>query len=198
LNVTFYRFPELKFLQGWHKKSPDDFVFSAKVPKIITHQKKFIGTEDLLKEFYDVLRNGLEEKLGPVLFQLPPKLEYSEEKLESINRQIDPHFTNVIEFRNSSWWRKEVIERLSYHNITFCGVSFPGLTEEVVVNTPTCYYRFHGVPKLYYSAYDESFLKKIVAEIKGHTIAKDAYLYFNNTASAAALGNAKYVQQLTG
>ena len=196
LNVTFYRFPELQFLKNWHKKSPAHFIFAAKVPKIITHQKKFKGTEYEMKEFYDVLINGLEEKTGPVLFQLPPKMDYNEETLETILNHMDPSFLNVIEFRNISWWRKEVKELLGENNITFCGVSFPGLIDDVVINAPALYYRFHGVPKLYYSAYENDFLQKTVEEVKSNKMVQNAFIYFNNTASAAALDNAKFVQSL--
>lgn len=196
LNVTFYRFPELKLLQNWYQKAPPQFVFSAKVPQLITHQKKMEGTEDILKVYYAVLRDGLAEKLGCVLFQLPPQFIYTEEKLNTIVDQLDTSFTNVIEFRHISWWRREVMDILGRHGITFCGVSYPGLISEVVMNAPVAYYRFHGVPKLYYSSYDEAFLQKIVMEIKQNNKIEKAYLYFNNTAAAAALANAQYVQQL--
>jgi uncharacterized protein YecE (DUF72 family) len=196
LNVTFYRFPELKLFQNWYNKSPEDFIFSAKVPKIVTHNKKFVGTEDVIKSFYDVLINGLQEKTGPVLFQLPPSMQYSEEKLEQILSHADPAFNNVIEFRNVSWWRKEVMDTLSKHHITFCGVSFPGLPDDVVINTPQPYYRFHGVPKLYYSGYDDAFLEKVFKKISSSKKAEKAFLYFNNTAAAEALHNARYLQQL--
>lgn len=196
LNVTFYRFPELAQLQSWNRKAPDGFVFSVKAPKMITHEKKFAGTQSLAQEFYDILSLGLEDKLGPVLFQLPPSLSYSDAMLEIIVDHMDAAFKNVIEFRHISWWRKEVIEALSRENITFCGVSFPGLLDDVVINTPTPYYRFHGVPKLYYSAYDNDFLEKTVRTFQQDEDVKEVYLYFNNTAAAAALTNAKYVQQL--
>jgi uncharacterized protein YecE (DUF72 family) len=197
LNVTFYRFPELKLLQNWYQKAPPQFVFSAKVPQLITHQKKMEGTADILKEYYDVLSNGLSEKLGCVLFQLPPQLIYSEEKLNTIIAQLDPSFTNVIEFRHISWWRKEVMDILGRHGIVFCGASYPGLVSDVIINTPVCYYRFHGVPRLYYSSYDESFLQNVVTTIRQSNEVGKAYLYFNNTAAAAALDNAKYVQKLS-
>jgi uncharacterized protein YecE (DUF72 family) len=67
-----------------------------------------------------------------------------------------------------------------------------------VINTPICYYRFHGVPKLFYSEYDEAFIEKIYNQIAGNKKVKTAYIYFNNTASLAALHNAKYFQKLTG
>ena len=196
LNVTFYRFPSLNVLQNWYRKAPDGFVFSVKVPRAITHEAHFMGTQSLAMELYDILSLGLAEKLGPVLYQLPPSLTYSPELLEAIISHTDPNFTNVVEFRHISWWRKEVAEELAKQNITFCGISYPGLINEVMVNSPTPYYRFHGVPKLYYSSYDDAFLEGVVQTLHGNKKVKQAFLYFNNTAQAAALQNARHTQQL--
>ncbi|MCW3073826.1 MAG: hypothetical protein JWP69_895 [Flaviaesturariibacter sp.] len=199
LNVTFYRFPTLKSLQNWDGKAPEGFVFSAKVPRSITHYKKFKETQSLVTDFYAVLKEGLSEKLACVLFQLPPSFSYSQERLESILEQLDYSFTNVIEFRHESWWRGDVMEALRNKKVSFSGVSFPKIVhDEVVVTNLTTYYRFHGVPKLFYSEYDESFLANVVEQLKTAKEVKNAYLYFNNTASLAALHNAKSVQQLVG
>lgn len=196
LNVTFYRFPKPAALQGWYENAPADFVFSAKVPRSITHFKKFEGTEQLVADFYKILRGGLQEKLGPVLFQLPPQLVYSEEKLTKIISQADPSFTNVVEFRHPSWWRPDVEQVLARHQISFCGVSFPKIPfDDAVVNTPLVYYRFHGVPVLFYSEYEKEFLQRIADQINSHPFGENAYLYFNNTASMAAVANAKHLQQ---
>jgi uncharacterized protein YecE (DUF72 family) len=143
------------------------------------------------------LENGLQEKLGPLLFQLPPSFDYTEDRLETLITQLDTAFTNVIEFRNISWWRDEVIEALRKQGITFCSVSYPGLIDNVIVNTPHPYYRFHGVPKLHNSPYAHGFLKNVVEAMGTVKEVKAAYLFFNNTMSGAALENAKAVQSLT-
>jgi len=198
LNVTFYRFPQVKFLQAWYNNSPQDFVFSAKVPRLITHYKQFNDTRRMLNDFYCSCREGLREKLGCVLFQLPYRLEYSKEKLETILSQLDPSFLNVIEFRHSSWWKKSVYSILGKYNVTFCGHSYPELPDQVVMNTATAYYRFHGIPKLYYSQYKRKFLDEIVIQIKEAKKVKQVFLYFNNTATIAAIRNARYVQRILG
>jgi uncharacterized protein YecE (DUF72 family) len=197
LNVTFYRFPTLNSLRGWYDKAPAQFSFSAKVPRSITHFKKFEDTESMINDFYGLLKEGLQEKLACVLFQLPPSLIYSKEKLEKIVNQVDPTFNNVIEFRHESWWKKNIQTVLKKHNISFCGVSFPKISfDDAIINTPTCYYRFHGVPKLFYSEYDKTFIEKIHNQIVQNKKVERAYIYFNNTASLAALHNAKYFQSL--
>lgn len=197
LNVTFYRFPTLNSLIGWFEKAPEGFSFSAKMPRSITHFKKFEDTARMVSDFYGLLREGLKEKLACVLIQLPPTLAYSEQKLQKIIEQADPSFNNVIEFRHQSWWRPDVQRVMAKHNISFCGVSFPKIpNDDAVINTPLCYYRFHGVPKLFYSEYDEAFIEKIYRQIEKNKKVKKAYIYFNNTASLAALHNAKYFQRL--
>src|SRR5215217_6861878 len=72
LNNTFYRFPEPESLHKWYDEAPTGFRFAVKAPREITHDKNFVDTDFVLQEFYAVLQNGLKEKLGPVLFQLPP------------------------------------------------------------------------------------------------------------------------------
>ena len=196
LNVTFYRFPTLKSLQAWYDKAPDGFVFSAKVPRWITHYRRFEETERMLGDFYGLLKDGLKEKMGVVLFQLPGQFAYSTEKLHKIIAQLDYSFTNVIEFRNEGWWRKDVMQLLKKNNIGFCGVSFPKLPEDAVINTTMPYYRFHGVPKLFYSQYSKAFVKKIYKQLATKKSAKTIYVYFNNTATQAAINNARYLQTL--
>lgn len=197
LNVTFYRFPQLSFLQSWYKRSPAKFAFAVKVPRLITHYKQFSDTEKLLSDFYETIHEGLQEKLGPVLFQLGPRTIYREENLQKILLQLNNSFLNVIEFRHSSWWNTDVFDALQQKEAFFCSISYPGLPDEVISNNSVIYYRFHGVPKLYRSEYSPAFLKKILTEVEASKPVKQAYYYFNNTDGGAAIRNAKYLQDLT-
>lgn len=197
LNVTFYRFPSLSLLRNFYNKVPAHFCFSVKVPRTVTHLKKFTDTHGIMEDFYALLRHGLAEKLGPVLFQLPPSISYAEETLQKIISHTNPAFKNIIEFRHESWWRKDVKETLAANDVSFCGVSFPKIPfDEAVINTPVCYYRFHGVPVLFHSGYDESFIQKIYDQISSNESVTEAFVYFNNTASGAAIENANYLLKL--
>jgi uncharacterized protein YecE (DUF72 family) len=195
LNTTFYQFPKLASLQKWFATSPDDFIFSLKVPRIITHYKKFNSTEQLLTDFYAVAEQGLASKLGAVLFQLPPQLQYSVELLQTIINSIKPGFTNVIEFRHNSWWQQKVYDELAKNNISFCGSSHPNLPDDLIINTPIVYYRFHGVPVLFKSLYDNSFLQKKIETIKKNKPVSEVFLYFNNTWGTSALSNATWLKE---
>lgn len=196
LNVTFYRFPQLSVLQHWHILAPENFRFSVKAPKVITHFKQFHNTVDMITSFYDTIRNGLQAKLGPVLFQLPPRLRYDQERLQRILNQLDPTFDNVLEFRHASWWQPEVYEQLAAKRISFCGMSHPDLPREVIINTPVIYYRFHGVPDLYRSPYSDADLEQVINQVKAHNKAIESWFYFNNDAAVAAIPNAQTMIKL--
>jgi uncharacterized protein YecE (DUF72 family) len=196
LNTTFYRFPQLRFLENWYDKSPADFDFSVKAPRLITHYKQFSETERLLSDFYGTVREGLRDKLGCILFQMPARVAYSDVMLDRIIAQLDTSLINVVEFRHESWWNQAVFNKLSCSNIGFCGHSYPQLPDNVVCNVPVIYYRFHGLPKVYYSQYKRAFIERVVTEAENSRAGK-AYMYFNNTATIAAIRNARYMQQLT-
>ena len=190
LNVTFYRFPQLSFLQNWYGKSPADFRFAVKAPRAITHYKKFNDTTELITSFYDTINQGLQEKLGPVLFQLPPSFTYDDEKLDRIINSLNPSFKNVLELRHISWWNDSVYEKLAKHHITFCGMSHPTLPDTVIQNTPMIYYRFHGVPVLYRSPYSKDFLEKIINTVQQNSNTQEGWFYFNNDFDAVGVANA--------
>ena len=191
LNVTFYRFPQLSFLQGWYQKCPEQFRFSVKAPKAITHYKQFHDSARMITDFYETINNGLQEKLGPVLFQLPPRLAYDDERLERIINSLNPSFNNVVEFRHETWWREDVYKALAEHKITFCGMSHPTLPDDVIINTSNVYYRFHGVPNLYRSPYSKEFLQRVVSSVKNNHQIKTGWFYFNNDFDATGVRNAE-------
>jgi uncharacterized protein YecE (DUF72 family) len=191
LNVTFYRFPRLSFLETWYDKSPDKFEFAVKAPRVITHYKKFLDTERLIGDFYGTVSEGLKDKLGCILFQLPPRSSYTPERLQKIIVSLDTSFNNVLEFRHESWWNAEVYNELAKHKITFCGMSHPLLPNDIIENTSVLYYRMHGVPDLYRSPYKKSTLKKMIKEIEASGKTKKAFIYFNNDIDASAIKNAE-------
>lgn len=196
LNVTFYRFPQLSFLQNWYNKAPAEFRFAVKAPRAITHYKKFNDTTDLINSFYDTINNGLQEKLGPVLFQTPPSYNYTEEKLEKIISSLDPSFKNVFEPRHVSWWNDDVYKTLADHKIAFCSMSHPTLPDDVIENTDLVYYRFHGVPDLYRSRYSIAFLQEVVNKIQACKSVKEAWCYFNNDFDAIGVINGREMMGL--
>lgn len=196
LNTSFYRFPKLTAFESWYQRSPENFKFSIKAPRAITHYKKFLDSLDMLNDFYNLGVEGLKEKLGCVLFQLPPNYLYSEERLERLIRNLNPAILNVVEFRHESWWREEAYQELTRHNISFCGMSHPTLPKDLIKNTSLVYYRFHGESALYASNYDEQQLEQIAFKLKGFKSMNHAFIYFNNDIHGHAIKNALTLKHL--
>lgn len=194
-NATFYRFPTLKSLQKLYEATPEHFLFAVKAPKIITHLKKFTDCKQEINDFYEICLEGFKEKLGCILFQLPPSFHYSRERLLLIVASLNPDFNNVIEFRNETWWREEVYEIFAENNITFCSVNYPNLPTDIIQTNEIGYVRFHGNPKLFYSSYKDEELKQVADFLSSNNKFKRTFLYFNNTASTAGILNALRLQK---
>ncbi len=189
INSTFYHFPKGTTIKKWYKDSPEDFVFSVKVNKSITHLKKFKDTQDLINQFYQVVSQNLKEKLGTFLFQLPPSYKYSKINFERLIKQLNPDFKNVIEFRHKSWWNEEVYKSLEENNLCFCSISSPNLPEDLVKTSDFGYVRFHGKDSWYKYDYTKEELENWAEKIKKAGF-KECYIYFNNDFYAYAPKNA--------
>lgn len=187
LNSTFYHFPKTKTAKGWCRKAPEGFVYSVKANKIITHLKRFENTQKLINDFYAVARE-LEEKLGCVLFQLPPSMRFDIKKLDNILSQLDPDVRNVIEFRHPSWWNEEVFCRLKSAGVIFCIVNAPRLPEDFIKTAKDIYIRFHG--KTWYNYdYSKEDLESFADKINNLKLS-NVWAYFNNDFDACAPKNA--------
>ncbi|MDR6457659.1 uncharacterized protein YecE (DUF72 family) [Chryseobacterium vietnamense] len=196
INSTFYRKPTSKTLLKWHDETPDDFRFFIKIPKSITHQNRLENSRDEIALFCNHIQNGLKDKLSGFLYQLPPSFTNTTENIERIINNIDHRFLNVIEFRHSSWWQKEIFEFLKKHNIVFSGVSFPGnLPEDLIINhAEILYYRLHGKPVLYKSEYSKDFMESLAEKIKDSK--QTSFIFFNNTWGTAAIKNSLYLKSI--
>lgn len=197
INSTFYKFPEAKNLKKFYDQTGDGFQFSLKAPRVITHFKKLKDCDNLFKDLYEAAGKGLKEKLGPILFQFPPSFAFNEERLQTLKTKLHPDFKNVVEFRNASWFTNEVAKSLAETGIIMSGLSHPILksNQQIIENNSTLYYRFHGLEKLFYSAYSEDDLKKFYGNVL-QTKAEEVFVYFNNTASQAAIQNALYLKKI--
>lgn len=195
INATFYKFPTIRVLENWYKKSPDHFIYSVKAPKEITHIHKFIDCENQIEKFYENCKVGLKEKLANILFQFPPSYDYSPEKLQNVINQLNLNFNNIIEFRHPSWWNDDVWDSFLKNKITFCSVSHPKLPKDLILNPNLVYIRLHGTPEMFYSFYiteELTSMKKILEQNNSDQV----FVYFNNTASPAGIVNALEMQKL--
>ena len=195
INSTFYKMPTQKSFDKWFNDSPDDFLFTIKAPRLITHYKQFKECDTLLRDFYTAVKTGLKEKLGCVLFQFPPKFAYSDERYKLLLESLDPEFKNVLEFRNITWFESEMLERFAADEITVSGQNYPSpLPDNVIETSETLYYRFHGNPVLYKSEYDINTIEEFARQVPSDL--REVFVYFNNTWGFGAIHNAKQLQRL--
>ncbi len=196
LNATFYKFPTAKSLHGWYEKSPDKFIFSIKAPKLITHIRQFDDCERELSEFYTACRDGMKDKLGYVLFQLPPGFHYSPEKLQLVISRMDSDIQNVVEFRHASWWNKDVYDAFIESGLIFCSVNHPKLPTTLIETAATGYLRMHGNPDMFYSEYSIDDLHQLRDNIQNAKKLNKAMVFFNNTASTGGIVNALAMKKM--
>lgn len=120
IDSSFYRTPSAQTVRQWREKTPNNFLFTSKLPGKITHELKLTGVEEELDRFEKTI-GELEEKLACVIGQLPPTSKYEKdfEKLEKFLELTNPRIRFAIEFRNKSWLRDETFELLSKKKVCF-------------------------------------------------------------------------------
>ena len=148
IDSTWYRYPSKGMVLGWLRYSPSDFIFTAKMPKVITHTKMLGLKGDVQKDleaFLEIMQPlQLNGKLGCLLIQLPPSYEYNPENLEEFFNSLPPPFRFAVEFRNLSWMREETWTLLKKYNVAYTNVDEPLLPPEVHITTNFTYFRWHG------------------------------------------------------
>ena len=102
LNNSFYKLPNIKTIRQWLDQTPDNFVFALKASRLMTHLKKLKNCQEVLDNFLDSIRH-FENKLGPILFQLPPHWHINTERLEAFLELLPPELNYVFGFRDPSW-----------------------------------------------------------------------------------------------
>jgi len=196
LNSTFYHLPAVKTVEGWRKKVPKGFKFSVKGSRYITHRLKLQGVGEPFKLFMERVK-VFGDRLGVVLFQLPPSLKVDLELLSSFVELFQRKNLFVMEFRHESWFTKEVYELLGEMGVAFCIQSHPRLPESFGVTADFIYARFHGVPRLYVSDYSRSELERWAGIlIEASEGKRDIYCYFNNDVEGYAVSNAVLLREL--
>ncbi len=192
INNSFYNLPSVKTFDNWRNATPKDFVFSVKGSRFFTHMKKLNVTKaDMVKFFRRVDR--LKEKLGTILFQLPPGWKVNTERLETFITRLPPHHRYIFEFRNDSWYTDEVYNILSKYNCAFCIYELAGHSTPMLVTADFVYIRLHGpTQQKYQGSYTTTTLKKWASRCIGWTNkGKDVYIYFDNDQAGYAAFNAE-------
>lgn len=206
LNSSFYRLPKEQAFISWEKQVADDFVFSLKINRKVTHFKKLVldeDTKDIIKLFFQ-RSQILKKKLEAILIQLPPNLKFNEEKTEKFVQYLLQEISKLeytpkiaFEFRNESWFKKESLEifkKYKFGIVISHSSSFPF---RPILTSDFCYIRLHGPKELYGSSYSNEELKKwqeFITESPAEI--KKFYVYFNNDMYAYAPKNATTLKNL--
>jgi uncharacterized protein YecE (DUF72 family) len=193
INKCFYKTPLLSTYQKWSLDVPENFQFSLKLSKAITHVPNLPGDSGTLTKFMQTAA-GVGNKKGCLLIQFPGaiSLDYYNE-VEQILQEIqfesepDQHWRIAVEFRNPDWYTGETFELLDQYDAVAVLHDFKkGKLTEISGREDFVYIRFHGPAGDYRGSYNESFLKSKAAQIRiWLEDGKDVYAYFNNT-----MGNA--------
>jgi uncharacterized protein YecE (DUF72 family) len=194
INSSFYRPHRPATYERWAASVPEDFRFAVKVPKAITHERRLKDVGDLLDQFL-AEAGGLGPKLGPLLIQLPPSLSFQPGVSDGFLRGLRGRVKGsiVCEPRHPSWFTPEVgilLDRLRIARVAADPAPVPG-ADEPGGWRGLSYYRLHGSPRIYYSAYSAEYLAAI-AEVLARDAASgiETWCIFDNTAAFAATGDA--------
>lgn len=196
INNTFYRLPEEKTVENWLNTAPEDFVFSVKASRYITHMKKLSDPEESVNNFFKIVKS-FKGKLGPVLFQFPPHFSFNAEKLGNFINVLPNDYRYAFEFRDPNWFNDLTYDFLKDNNLAFC-IYYLGKDESPKqVTSDFVYIRFHGSNSLGSGEYSEDRLKEFAENIKNYrNQGKDIYCYFNNDEAGFAVKNAKKLREL--
>lgn len=204
VNSCFYKTPQQSTYEKWVNDVPDDFQFTLKLSRDITHTKDLIYELDCMEQFLSSA-HGIGTKRGCLLVQFPGKISLSHfDQVENILAQIleldpDHQWRTAIEFRNDSWYTGETIELLNTYKAAMVVHDFSkAKLSEVASDADFVYMRFHGPTGNYRDSYSEAALEEKAALIRMlANQGKDVYAYFNNTAGNA-FENARFLQSVMG
>lgn len=197
LNVTFYRLLKKEAFERWYKETSPDFIFCLKGSRFITHVKKLKDVELPLSTFFNATAPLL-EKLGVILWQLPPNLKLNMKNLEDFIENLKRYpVRHAFEFRHKSWLTKKVMGLLSASNIALCMADWPDFINDLPITANFVYIRRHGEGGNYATNYSTEQLKNDAKKIKEYLKqGKDVYYYFNNDAFAYAPKNASELNEI--
>lgn len=194
INSSFYRPHKPATYERWANSVPEGFRFAVKAPKVITHTRRLKEAGNELDSFLAECEH-LGPKLGPLLVQLPPNLAFDAQKVEAFFSDMRERFSGdiVCEPRHPTWFAPEPDELLASLQVARVAAD-PAVVSEAAEPggwSGLVYYRLHGSPRIYYSAYPPEYLytigRKLAEAVSSNT---QTWCIFDNTAEGAATGDA--------
>lgn len=190
INNTFYRLPERRTLAVWRDSVPRDFVFAVKASRYLTHMKKLAAPAAAVRRFFRRIE-ALGDKLGPVLFQLPPRWYCDVPRLTAFLDTLPGGLRYAFEFRDRSWLTDAVYDVLTRRNAALCIYDLAGFQCPKRVTADFAYVRLHGPVAAYCGCYSPRALAGWARTLRRWAAdGLEAYCYFDNDEAAYAARNA--------
>jgi uncharacterized protein YecE (DUF72 family) len=198
INGSFYRTPSLEAVRAWRDQTPEEFVFSWKASKFITHWKRLGPTSPSSIKLMNTRLRALGHKLGPVLFQLPPSFKVDRERLATFLKILSPRKRYAFEFRHPSWYESSIFELLRDHNVALCLSDHHDAPAPWERTADFAYIRGHGPSGEYKDRYSLSTMREWAKAFdRWQQKRMDIYCYFDNDQKSAAPKDAKQLKRLT-
>ena len=196
INNTFYNLPERETLAEWRETTPQGFVFACKASRYITHMKKLKDPEESIRRFFNVIA-ALGDKLGPILFQLPPGWHVDIDRLETFLESLPRGRRYAFEFRDETWFTAEVHDALARHDAAFCIYHIAGRRSPIEVAGSFAYVRLHGPGDAYEGSYDGRTLFGWVRRFRRwRDEGRDVYCFLDNDEKGYAALDAMRLQEM--
>lgn len=198
VNSTFYRLASEKAVGEWVRQTPEDFVFTVKASRYLTHVKRLTNVETGISRFYEPLEPLVRAgKLGPVLWQLPESFRRADDRLTGLLSSLPPG-KHCVEFRHSSWFTDDVYKLLSEHNVALVVADHPDRDfGSPALTADWTFVRFHqGAQEN--GSYSQNQLSRWAEQISDWRDRVGVYAYFNNDQLGCAVENGQALKELLG
>jgi uncharacterized protein YecE (DUF72 family) len=196
VNNSFYRFPSAATVADWCNRVSPDFRFALKASQFITHRKKLRDCREPLERFFTEAA-GFGERLGPILFQLPPRWRVNVDRLRQFVALLPEDLDYSMEFRDPSWHTPQVYELLAESGIAFCQFHLAGFLSPLMVTTDLVYIRLHGPGAAYCGSYSDRDLGDWATRIRDWMgEGRQVWLFFDNDEAGAAVRDARRIMAM--
>ncbi len=207
INNSFYHLPSKETFRRWRQQTPPGFLFAVKASRYITHMKKLKDPKPALRRFLSHAE-ALGVKLGPILFQLPPRWGRDAARLKEFLAALPKKHGSAslttsryaFEFRDPSWFHREIYALLEKHNAAFCAFDLAGQESPRLATADFAYLRLHGPSEhKYQGRYTRGQLRGWLGTIQGwlQAGAREVYVYFDNDQAGYAALNALELAEMT-
>jgi uncharacterized protein YecE (DUF72 family) len=198
INNSFYRLPPPETFAKWRDQAPPRFLYAVKANRFITQAKKLLDCAEPVARMM-VAARCLDDRLGPMLYQLPPNLKINLERLERFLEIIPSDVTNVFEFRNTSWYDPATFALLDRFSASFCVHDMAGCVSDRVAVGRIAYVRFHGGVGKYWGRYsDQALLGWADWALDQKRLGRSTWFYFNNDVHGHAIHDARTLKSMVG